>query len=785
MPVVAEATLTGSSNVADVWGESLARARGQVDQFGQAANKSLQNNVGGGSDSALKSVNSLYTGMQALASSAIITGAIRVGNELLTIGGKADVASNALTAMSHGDLDGYLNKVSAAADGTISNMDIMTSSNRALRLGVVDSADEMAQLTNAARILGKTMGEDTSQAMDDLTTGIGRGSRMILDNLGIIMKQSEIQDEVNKVMAENPGLTANAAQKQALFNIAIAQANQLQQEGVGVTNTMADEQQRFAAEIDNAQQSMGQWLTHGLLPVIEGSRKIGEANRDFSRQMLLNTHSMAEYNATMVDMFHRTGQVVDNSLLFGFEQQQQWEAARQSALAAITPIQTMSTAAVEGGRAERDAIAAATQAQKEHVSTLQEVDDAGKAAAAAIDAYNQVLQQQSALQLNTEQQVKDLTGLWWGAGTATKGTADEIAGLNEQLDKLTAKGGDTADVMSQLADAQTEVAFGAGADWGAIFEFGAAQMQQMGLSADQLLTKYNELGLATGQVTELQIAQGTALRELDNLYASNSISTQTYLEALSQIPAAADASTASLIAQSAAARDAAGGAIEAATEMAKAQGASQEAINQIASQAAQNSLSSTDALANASKAAQDALTNFQGVLDSSPAELKMNLNVEAAQMNLNAMLTAIDTAQGTLPVDSDTTQAIAIAQAAVARISSMVATITITSVDQTGNNDKEKAFGGPAPVGGGLTLVGEHGPEMVYLPPGAFVATAPATSALMSGMSGGASVPTGGVGGGNTLTVNLYAYGVNDPVQLTDMIEREIRARGQAFAELK
>jgi hypothetical protein len=74
----------------------------------------------------------------------------------------------------------------AASHGTISDMDLMLSANRAQMLHVTDDYNELGRLLEVATARGRAMGLTTQQAFSDLVTGIGRISPLILDNLGIL-----------------------------------------------------------------------------------------------------------------------------------------------------------------------------------------------------------------------------------------------------------------------------------------------------------------------------------------------------------------------------------------------------------------------------------------------------------------------------------------------------------------------------------------------------------------------------------------------------------------------
>ena len=84
--------------------------------------------------------------------------------------------------------DNILKKLKEVSQGTVSNTDLIESANRAMALNVTRDLDKMAKLLEISRVRARSMGIDTTQAFNDIVTGIGRQSPLILDNLGIITK---------------------------------------------------------------------------------------------------------------------------------------------------------------------------------------------------------------------------------------------------------------------------------------------------------------------------------------------------------------------------------------------------------------------------------------------------------------------------------------------------------------------------------------------------------------------------------------------------------------------
>lgn len=122
--------------------------------------------------------------------------------------------------------DELLEKTQIASKGLVTNFDIMQAANKGLLLGLPITADEMGKLTNTAIVLGEAMNVGPGQALQDLITGLGRGSAAILDNLGITIKAEDAYKKyaasLNKTAEE---LTA-AEKKIAIYRAALEAADE-------------------------------------------------------------------------------------------------------------------------------------------------------------------------------------------------------------------------------------------------------------------------------------------------------------------------------------------------------------------------------------------------------------------------------------------------------------------------------------------------------------------------------------------------------------------------------
>ena len=117
-----------------------------------------------------------------------------------------------------------MDKLQKATNNTMNEFDLFQQANNAMILGVSKNSDEMAEMFDIAQRLGRALGRDTASSVESLITGIGRQSRLMLDNIGIIVKA----EEAYQSYADELGITVEALtdtdKKQAFLSASIAPA---------------------------------------------------------------------------------------------------------------------------------------------------------------------------------------------------------------------------------------------------------------------------------------------------------------------------------------------------------------------------------------------------------------------------------------------------------------------------------------------------------------------------------------------------------------------------------
>ncbi len=151
-----------------------------------------------------------------------------------------------------------------AARGTVADLDLMKQVNTAVILGVGKNVEEFERLIDAARRLGKATGRTAAQGFEDLVVGIGRQSRLILDNLGLIIKVGE----ANEAWAKSIGKTVDqltAQEQRAGFQAAAFKAIEERLEKLGDdTLNFADVFNQVRASISNFVNALAKRATPAL-----------------------------------------------------------------------------------------------------------------------------------------------------------------------------------------------------------------------------------------------------------------------------------------------------------------------------------------------------------------------------------------------------------------------------------------------------------------------------------------------------------------------------------------
>ena len=216
-----------------------------------------------GAKKATKDAKKFETGLQKIQKAAVMAGGsffaaqglIEGFKRSIELAGKFDNAAAGFSKLANtvGGSAVSINKLRDAVDGTVNDVDLMTMANNALTLGVADSTDKLAEMFDGAQRLGKVLGLDTTQAVNSLVTGMGRQSRLMLDNLGIIV-DSEVAYRNFKQEMDIGTRALTDQEKKAAFN------NETIKQLTASVKTLGEEELTMAENIAQASSSWDNFL---------------------------------------------------------------------------------------------------------------------------------------------------------------------------------------------------------------------------------------------------------------------------------------------------------------------------------------------------------------------------------------------------------------------------------------------------------------------------------------------------------------------------------------------
>lgn len=245
--------------------EASKTAQSSIKQLGEAGTQAANKMKLSWTDLAAK----FYLVEQAL-------GVLNKGMQLAQASANFNQINNAFKNMS--DVAGVsskkvLDSISAAAGGTISKLDLVTSAARANLFKI--PVEQMDDLMKVARASAIATGESVGKMFDDIVTGISRGSPMILDNLGLTIKISEANENYAASIGKSVSELTAQETKMALLNDVLRAGNEIITKVGDSTTKLTDAQkfQKMKAQVDDVKIAFGQLL----VPLVGSSNIMSDA----------------------------------------------------------------------------------------------------------------------------------------------------------------------------------------------------------------------------------------------------------------------------------------------------------------------------------------------------------------------------------------------------------------------------------------------------------------------------------------------------------------------------
>ena len=177
-----------------------------------------------------------------------------------------------------------MQKFRAATNNTVDDIELMTKANNAMALGIVENEDQFANLLDTAQRLGAALGQETGPALDSLVTGMGRQSKLMLDNLGIMVDTQGAYEDYADILGVTVSELTESEKKTAFNNAAMAEANRIVGEMGPETETANMKMQELGVTFSNMTADLGKALSPALENLTSKFVVAGMAVADFMRE---------------------------------------------------------------------------------------------------------------------------------------------------------------------------------------------------------------------------------------------------------------------------------------------------------------------------------------------------------------------------------------------------------------------------------------------------------------------------------------------------------------------
>jgi len=157
----------------------------------------------------------------------------------------------------------------SATDGTMGSIELMTQANNAMLLGITDSEDQMVEMFDIAQRLAQALGKDAAFGVESLITGLGRQSKLMLDNLGIMIDVEKANKDHAKTLNKVASSLTDQEKKQAFVNATMKSARKLVSNLGEEQLTSLDKMKQFTTSIDDMKIALGGAVTEAMTPFVE------------------------------------------------------------------------------------------------------------------------------------------------------------------------------------------------------------------------------------------------------------------------------------------------------------------------------------------------------------------------------------------------------------------------------------------------------------------------------------------------------------------------------------
>jgi len=180
-----------------------------------------QDKTGPGIGTATKGLNNLYNKVKNVVAGYLSLRGAQEALKFVKLGAEVSRAATSLNSLAKASGttgSEIIKSMQGASQFTIDRMTAMQVANRALIMDVAETPEQFERLTKVATTLGRAMGKDAASSIDDFVTAAGRQSKLIADNLGLIINADDAYKKYAQSLGKTSDALTDAEKKQAFLN---------------------------------------------------------------------------------------------------------------------------------------------------------------------------------------------------------------------------------------------------------------------------------------------------------------------------------------------------------------------------------------------------------------------------------------------------------------------------------------------------------------------------------------------------------------------------------------
>ena len=174
------------------------------------------------------------------------------------------------------DAEVEFDKIRKASAGLIDEKSLTESANKAISLGI--PIEKLAALMEVARAKARDMGISTNQAFNDIATGVGRASPLILNNLGLVMKVGSANDAMAASLGKTVEQLTDQEKKMAVLNATLEAGKEAVNRYDLSIKTTKERMDTLKATVADLQLMMGQAFLRAIAGVTGAFRSLNSAS---------------------------------------------------------------------------------------------------------------------------------------------------------------------------------------------------------------------------------------------------------------------------------------------------------------------------------------------------------------------------------------------------------------------------------------------------------------------------------------------------------------------------